>query len=307
MATVLGKGSYGKVMRRGNRAVKSCEIGDVCDDLPCWSACAREFYCGGFHHLNICKRYKVSSKQTVVHIHMEIGRPLNVAKTDPFRLLVNVGAGLQFLHANGIMHRDVKPQNIIVVRGVHKLIDFGLARPPTTNRAMLTGYTISRWWRPPELLNETETVYTGKCDMWSLGVVYYQTIFHDVPFRGTVEEMLDKIKTFEPVGILRHLLVPVSERYTSTQLVEWTKRTPERTPVAPERDEKLAELPDDVAKVVSHYKYKSLRSLHVAVLLGYLVCGYDSDAQDIALEIQQVHGLTQEKLLRKLVSLKRIW
>ena len=46
------------------------------------------------------------------------------------------------------MHHDVKPQNIIVVGGVYKLIDFGLSRPPSKDLEMLTGYMISRWWRP---------------------------------------------------------------------------------------------------------------------------------------------------------------
>lgn len=308
---MLGMGAFGSVMRRGHRAVKTCDVGELAEDLACWSACARELHCGGFRHPHICKRFDVRANQSIVHISMELGKQFDVTDADPFRVLVSIGSALQFLHAHGIMHRDVKPSNIIVVRTVYKLIDFGLARPASKDKDMLTGYTITRWWRPPELLTDAPISYTAKCDMWSLGVVYYQTLHHKVPFRGTAEDMIRAIATFEPVGILQHLLVPISKRFTSDELMLWAKRTPvshaPRAPVRKSTRYHVPPLPDDVANVMWQYKFKKTKHMRIAILMALFVCGFDGDAEVAAKKLCTKYSMSEHDLLRKLIKLKRIW
>lgn len=308
---MLGMGAFGRVTRRGHRAVKACDVGEIDDDLACWSACARELHCGGFRHPNICRRFDVRVNQSIVYFSMELGKPFDVTTADPFRVLVSIGSALQFLHAHGIMHRDVKPSNIICVRTVYKLIDFGLSRPPTKDKDMITGYMISRWWRPPELLNGSQIAYTDKCDMWSLGVVYYETLHHRQPFRGTVEDMLRKIHLFEPVGVLKHLLVPVSERFTSDELMLWAKRVPVKR-VSPPRARtskryKVPAISDDLANVMWQYKFEKKKGMQMALLMALFVCGFDGDAEVAVKQLCDKYSMTEHDVLRKLVKLKRIW
>lgn len=310
MVVVLGEGSYGSVVQKGKRAVKTCALRALGDDFSGWMACARELHCGGFVHPHICKRYGVRAKALTVCLRMELGTPFLVRDADPSAVLVAVGSALQFLHVHGIVHRDVKPQNLILVRGVIKLIDFGLARPTCRGNEMLTGYTVSRWWRPPELLtSDADFVYTGKCDMWSLGVVYYQCLHKKIPFHGTAHEMLDMMSQFQPGGVLRHLLVSVKERFTSTALMRWLDRTPHRHRVRVRAAGccrcRVPPAPPAVRQVVDQYKFRKRKSMRVALLMAYLVCGYEDDALRVC-KILTDRGMTHRHVLRRLTKLKKL-
>ena len=119
MAVVLGTGAYGNVVKEGRFALKRCRVDYIQNDPDGWMGVARELHCGGFNHRHICKRHSVVSNLFLIAIRMELGEPLDVMNAHPEKLLCQIGSALQFLHAQGIMHRDVKPDNIIVVRGVY--------------------------------------------------------------------------------------------------------------------------------------------------------------------------------------------
>lgn len=79
--------------------------------------------------------------------------------------------GLCYCHSMGVMHRDLKPQNLLVARdGSLKLADFGLARAFTPPLKPLTIEVITRWYRAPEILLGSAT-YTAFVDMWSVGCI----------------------------------------------------------------------------------------------------------------------------------------
>ena len=89
---------------------------------------------------------------------------------------------LDFCHANGIMHRDVKPHNVMIdpARRVLKLIDWGLAEfyvPGTLYNVRVA----SRYFKGPELLVDLQD-YDYSLDMWSLGCVFAAIIFRREPF-----------------------------------------------------------------------------------------------------------------------------
>ncbi len=73
------------------------------------------------------------------------------------------------LHRCGVMHRDIKPQNILVTQGCDaRLCDFGLARGTEPSDLKLTKYVATRWYRAPEVLLESRT-YGPAMDVWSIG------------------------------------------------------------------------------------------------------------------------------------------
>ena len=103
------------------------------------------------------------------------------------------------LHACGVIHRDAKPQNILVSEdGSVKLCDFGLARELDTE-ASLTSYVETRWYRAPELLVDCKH-YDAKVDVWSLGCIFAELLHphYDVclPGGSTLDQLhltLDRV------------------------------------------------------------------------------------------------------------------
>ncbi|XP_069594057.1 MAPK/MAK/MRK overlapping kinase isoform X4 [Ranitomeya imitator] len=79
---------------------------------------------------------------------------------------------LEHIHRNGIFHRDVKPENILIKQDVLKLADFGSCRS-VFSKQPYTEYISTRWYRAPECLL-TDGYYTYKMDMWSAGCVFYE-------------------------------------------------------------------------------------------------------------------------------------
>lgn len=103
-------------------------------------------------------------------------------KTVMFQLL----RALARIHARGILHRDVKPQNILTDgEGNVKLADFGLARDVCDAPIAYTGYVVSRWYRAPELLDCKICRYTTAVDVWSAGCIFAELLRHRPLFYAT--------------------------------------------------------------------------------------------------------------------------
>ncbi|RZB86819.1 serine/threonine-protein kinase TIO-like isoform X1 [Glycine soja] len=88
---------------------------------------------------------------------------------------------LHYLHSNRIIHRDMKPQNILIGAGsIVKLCDFGFARAMSTNTVVLRSIKGTPLYMAPELVREQP--YNHTVDLWSLGVILYELFVGQPPF-----------------------------------------------------------------------------------------------------------------------------
>jgi serine/threonine protein kinase len=103
---------------------------------------------------------------------------------------------MAYIHKLKILHRDLKPQNILVNgEGVLKIIDFGLARDFGLPVKNFTSEVVTLWYRAPELLLGTQN-YTTSIDMWSIGCIFAEMVTSKPLFAGISDaDQLDKIFT----------------------------------------------------------------------------------------------------------------
>nr|XP_022917148.1 cyclin-dependent kinase-like 4 [Onthophagus taurus]XP_022917149.1 cyclin-dependent kinase-like 4 [Onthophagus taurus]XP_022917150.1 cyclin-dependent kinase-like 4 [Onthophagus taurus] len=98
--------------------------------------------------------------------------------------IYQVTRAINFCHSNHIIHRDVKPENVLVSSlGVVKLCDFGFARLISLNGEPCTEYVATRWYRAPELL-VGEQQYGSAVDIWAIGCLFAEMMTGDPLFPG---------------------------------------------------------------------------------------------------------------------------
>lgn len=89
-------------------------------------------------------------------------------------------------HKQGFFHRDMKPENLLVVDGINvKVADFGLARE-IRSRPPYTDYVSTRWYRAPELLLRS-TTYNSPIDIWAIGAIMAELYLLRPLWPGTSE------------------------------------------------------------------------------------------------------------------------
>ena len=145
-------------------------------------------------HQNIVKVFDVSFGDLIQYIVMEyidgitlkefIERQGSLSWKDAVHLTIQILKGLQHAHDKGIVHRDVKPQNIIVLPdGTIKVTDFGIARFARSEHRTITDKAIgSVHYISPEQARGEKT--DEKADIYSVGVMLYEMITGTLPFEA---------------------------------------------------------------------------------------------------------------------------
>ena len=149
---------------------------------------------GRLNHPNIVTIYDVGKTDQVAYMAMEFleGNELkdiiasgNLMPADQVvDIIAQVADGLWFAHQQDIVHRDVKPSNIMVMKGgIAKITDFGIARLPNSAVKTMTGLILGspRYMSPEQVIGKT---IDARSDIFSLGVVLYESLTGAAPFDG---------------------------------------------------------------------------------------------------------------------------
>ncbi|KAF2097736.1 Pkinase-domain-containing protein [Rhizodiscina lignyota] len=115
------------------------------------------------------------------------------------RFMSQLVAGVRYCHAHRVLHRDLKPQNLLIDKeGNLKLADFGLARAFGVPLRTYTHEVVTLWYRSPEILLGGRQYSTG-VDMWSVGCIFAEMCTRKPLFPGDSE--IDEIfKIFRVLG-----------------------------------------------------------------------------------------------------------
>jgi len=166
----------------------------LCQDEDCRTRFTREAQAAAkLNHPNIVTIHEVSEYQGRAFFAMEHveGLPLkDVIKEKKLSisrvldLAIQIGKGLSKAHQEGIIHRDVKPSNIVIDSDGHpKLLDFGLAAIQGAEQLTKTGSTLGTVaYMSPEQAHGHSVDH--RTDIWSFGVVLYEMLTGKLPFRG---------------------------------------------------------------------------------------------------------------------------
>merc|ERR1712196_471292 len=135
----------------------------------------------------------------------------HIIKSFMFQLL----KGVDFCHRNRVLHRDLKPQNLLINRdGELKLADFGLARAFGIPVKTYTHEVVTLWYRAPDVLMGS-THYSTPVDLWSVGCIFAEMVSGRPTFPGANDKnQLEKI--FRVLGTPSEKIWP-----TVAELPDW--------------------------------------------------------------------------------------
>ncbi len=199
----LGEGGMGVVYRAEDTRLRRTVAlkflpSDVSDDEATQRFVNEAHAVSALDHPNICAIYEIEKTpegQMFIVMPCYEGASLQeMIKGGPLELTravdiaCQVAKGLAKAHEKGIVHRDVKPGNILVTGdGLAKVVDFGLAKLATGTRLTRVGTTVGTvMYMSPEQARGEET--DERSDIWSLGVVLYEMVVGRAPFKGEHEQ-----------------------------------------------------------------------------------------------------------------------
>ena len=141
----------------------------------------------------------------------EGGLDSTIVKSFLYQLLT----GVAYCHHHRVLHRDLKPQNLLINReGELKLADFGLARAFGIPVRSYTHEVVTLWYRAPDVLMGSRK-YSTPVDIWSIGCILAEMVNGAPLFTGTSEET--QLET-----IFRHLGTPDEIKYPGvSELPDW--------------------------------------------------------------------------------------
>ncbi len=225
----LGEGTYGVVYKCKDKetgkyvALKKVRLENEDEGIP--STSIREIsILKQMHHPNIVNLIDLIHGEKRLFLVFEYlnydlkkfldlnGAPLKpeLVKSYLYQLLL----AIKYCHSRRILHRDLKPQNLLINSNEKlKICDFGLARGFGVPVKTFTNEVVTLWYRPPDILLGSK-IYDISCDIWSAGCIFGEMLLgHPIFFGKNESEQCEKI--FNVIG------TPDEEEFN------WLKESPE--------------------------------------------------------------------------------
>ncbi|PFH37455.1 putative cell-cycle-associated protein kinase CDK [Besnoitia besnoiti] len=235
----IGEGTYGVVYKAQDHtgeisALKKIRLEAEDEGIP--STAIREIsLLKELHHPNIVRLRDVihtDRRLTLVfeYLDQDLKKLLDVCdgglepsttKSFLFQLL----CGIAYCHEHRVLHRDLKPQNLLINReGALKLADFGLARAFGIPVRSYTHEVVTLWYRAPDVLMGSKT-YSTPVDIWSVGCIFAEMVNGRPLFPGTGNED-QLVKIFKILGTPQ-----LSEHPQLAELPHWSHDFPQYPPL----------------------------------------------------------------------------
>lgn len=200
----IGEGTYGVVYKARDKqtqaiiALKKIRLDAEDEGVP--STAIREIsLLKELQHPNIVQLKDVVHSENKLHLVFEFlehdlkkhmdghnatgGMPPQMIKSYMYQML----QGIAFCHAHRVLHRDLKPQNLLIDKnGMLKLADFGLARAFGIPVRTYTHEVVTLWYRAPEILLGSKH-YSTPVDIWSIGCIFAELVMKRPLFPGDSE------------------------------------------------------------------------------------------------------------------------
>jgi len=239
----LGEGSYATVYKGisnlNNKIVALKEIRLLEEEGTPFTAIREASLLRELRHSNVVTLHDIiHTKETLTFV-------FEFVNTDLSQYLENHGGGLHprnvklflfqllrglaYIHYRRVLHRDLKPQNLLISEiGELKLADFGLARAKSVPSHTYSHEVVTLWYRPPDVLLGS-TDYSTSLDMWGVGCIFIEMITGVATFPGVKDsaDQLDKIwrvlgtpteETWEGVSRFPNYKLAKFGRYKEQQL-----------------------------------------------------------------------------------------
>jgi cyclin-dependent kinase len=189
-------------------------------------------------------------------------------------LLYQLIRGVAYIHHRHVLHRDLKPQNLLINReGDLKLADFGLARGFSIPLRSLTRDVVTLWYRAPEILMGS-TAYGTAVDIWAVGCIFAELNSGGQPlFPGTTEEdQLDCI--FKKLGTPAADALPALAKLPGFKLAASSGETEERYEAPEDLSALLPGVPPSGVDLLSRLlQYDPARRITAKTALEVCPCG----------------------------------
>jgi cyclin-dependent kinase len=211
----IGEGTYGVVYKAKDRkrnilvALKKIRLESEDEGTP--STAVREVsILKQLQHPNIVELYEVihtENSLTLVfeYLDQDLKNYLDACGEkgiDPYTVksfLYQLLQGIAHCHKNHILHRDLKPQNLLInMEGELKLADFGLARGFGIPVKKFTHEVVTLWYRPPDVLMGS-TRYSTQVDIWGIGCIFAEMVAGRPLFCGA-SDADQSVKIFKILG-----------------------------------------------------------------------------------------------------------
>jgi len=205
----LGAGGMGVVYRAVHSRIGRVVAIKVLSESACDPSFIERFYNeariqASLHHPNIAMLYEFLQVNNQPCIIMEFveGETLtdrilasgSLQVPEALRIFQSIAEAIQYIHSQGIIHRDIKSNNVKIAPSGHvKLLDFGIAKSGSSPALTVTGgFVGTLQYLPPELFKGGQA--DARSDMWALGILLYEMVTGQMAFAAsTLGELYEKV------------------------------------------------------------------------------------------------------------------